>query len=104
MTPTIFRLIRMKLNEIKGDFITMKLSDLQHLKVQLTGPEQVDVYRNMIRSGEKIKPIQLLRTPEGELTLSDGNHRLQAYRDEKQTNIPVQILDVVFKDGKLSIA
>lgn len=70
-------------------------SDLGYLKTEINDPSSVDKYREMIRRGEPIKPIQLVKVPgQTQLSLQDGNHRLTALRAENVPSIPVQVMEL----------
>jgi hypothetical protein len=83
----------MKLLEILGIIKNIPLVSLDHLKVSLSDPTRVDHWRKLIRAGEKLAPIQLIKLPDGSEHLQDGNHRLQAYRDERTKEVPVQLIN-----------
>ena len=75
--------------------VMIPLSALAHLESTVNGEEAVERNKALIADGGDMKPIQLLKLPGmDELSLQDGNHRLQAARDAGATHIPAQILEV----------
>lgn len=69
---------------------TMKASELVTHEI---APDTIKVgeYRDQIRAGEKLEPVKVIK--EGDkYAVEDGKHRLEAYKKEGITDIPVEIV------------
>lgn len=57
----------------------------------------IDTIKEAIQAGEKIDPVEIRRTDEGDIVIVDGRHRLEASR---QTNTPIEFVDVTNQFNK----
>lgn len=61
-----------------------------HVRVKIN-PMLVDKYRDLIREQGYMDPVHVFRSEDGKFILTDGYHRLRAYRAEKHETIPSEI-------------
>lgn len=57
----------------------------------------IETIKQAITEGKKIDPVEIRKTPEGDIVVVDGRHRLEASR---QTNTPIEFVDVTSQFDK----
>lgn len=75
----------------KTQLTTLPADKLKNVEFEAPDKGTVLAYKNMIAEGKDVGPIKIVKDSAGNLTVEDGKHRLQAYKELGIKDIPVEV-------------